>query len=227
MSTNRWVLLLAVGAAFFAGGCKLTPAGSLTYENCSFDADCVGLLDRCVTVSSPTDTRAMCTRSCVTSSDCPGTGQCLSFDGGSSFQCFQGCASSATCDFGWTCQSTTGGVSFPPVCLPGFASGPPPGVPPYDECTVGSTAECSTESQGCFGITVDGATRGICTSSCSSDASCPLDSRGLNGTCLSFDGGRAFTCFETCRTSADCASGFACKSQTADGTSFPPICVPL
>ncbi len=227
MKTNLLGLGVVMVAAFMASGCKLVPAGALTYENCSAPTDCSSGRDSCLTVSSPTDTRGMCTRACLSDSECPGTGRCLSFDGGSNFTCFQGCVTSNTCDFGWTCQNSAGGSTFPPVCLPGSPSGPPPGVPAYDECTLGSTAECSVESQGCFGITVDGATRGVCTSSCSSDSTCPLDARGSNGRCLSFDGGRNFTCFEGCFSAADCAAGFACKSQLADGTRFPQICVPL
>jgi hypothetical protein len=99
------------------------------------------------------------------------------------------------------------------------------GIPPYFECSTSS--ECDL-GLGCFNISTDGASRNMCTTSCSTASDCPSDvMAGGRGDCISFDGGGSFTCFHACATSGDCPTGFACKSRLADGTTFPPICLPM
>lgn len=204
-------------------GCKVVVVGSNTYETCGTTADCSDPLDSCVAVTT-TETRSMCTRSCTTAADCPGAGRCLSFDGGSHFVCFEACVSNSQCDPGWSCTDYVGTTSVPPVCLPGV--NPPPGTPPYYQCTPGSTTECTRAVQGCFTVTIDGIGRGMCSSSCRASADCPLDDAGVRGVCYSFDSGRTSACFHACRTTSDCPPGFACKNQ-ANGASLPFwICLP-
>jgi hypothetical protein len=95
----------------------------------------------------------------------------------------------------------------------------------YDECSIGSTAQCQAGT-GCFTISVEGTSAGLCTDFCTVAAECPIDARGVVGECLSFDGGASFTCFERCAFSSDCAPGWACH-DAAGGQSFPPICLPI
>jgi hypothetical protein len=194
---------------------------SATYEICSTSADCISSIDECETIATTTATSAMCTSTCGSDVDCPGAGRCIDFGATGTAFCFSACSSSATCETGWTCQTPASGVN---VCLPGTA-GPPPGIPPYDECTFGSD-DCSVESAGCFNVMVEGVTAGLCTSQCSSDASCPLDVMGERGRCISFDGGGIFTCWEACRDSGDCPTAWACKTS-AGGVTFPAMCVPM
>lgn len=92
----------------------------------------------------------------------------------------------------------------------------------YDECSIGSFDECEPGT-GCFTITVE-VSAGLCTTECFDALDCPTDARGFSGQCISFGGG-AFTCFESCSSSADCAFGWACRT-TAGVDSFPPICLP-
>lgn len=98
------------------------------------------------------------------------------------------------------------------------------GVRAYDECTPGTTTECEAGT-GCFTITVDAVSAGMCTTQCRDALDCPVDVRGFRGECLAFPGATA-TCFETCVTGADCAAGWACTTS-AGGLSFPPICLPI
>jgi hypothetical protein len=194
-----------------------------TYGTCSVSADCSMATDTCLEIQGPDTTRiSMCSHSCVTQGDCPG-GYCLSFDRGASFQCFDRCMRSSDCESGWSCLDNAGGY-VPPICLPG--GGQAPGIPPYFECTIGSTTECSSALTGCFDINVDGARTGMCSNSCSSAADCPADEMFAAATCMSFDGGVTSTCFHSCATAADCPTGFVCKSSIAGGPSFPPICLP-
>lgn len=94
----------------------------------------------------------------------------------------------------------------------------------YDECTPGSTAECEPGT-GCFTITVDLVSAGMCTAQCADSFDCPFDARGFQGQCIAFPGS-PFTCFETCASSADCAVGWACRTSAGTQT-FPPICLPI
>ena len=71
--------------------------------------------------------------------------------------------------------SSLGALLFASGCLPRRA---------YDPCVV--NADCPGTTQ-CLTITAD--SDRICTSSCTTDTSCPLDRFGSNGRCLSFDGG--------------------------------------
>jgi hypothetical protein len=98
------------------------------------------------------------------------------------------------------------------------------GVRAYDECTPGTTVECEAGT-GCFTVSVDGATAGLCTTECVDSLDCPFDVRGVQGECIAFPGA-PFTCFESCLDSSDCAVGWACTTS-AGGSSFPPICLPI
>jgi hypothetical protein len=60
----------------------------------------------------------------------------------------------------------------------------------------------------------------MCTTGCTSDAQCPLDSRGARGVCENFgDGG---VCFEQCSTINDCLSGWTCELLTDNAR----VCLP-
>lgn len=223
MRPNRVALASVCAAAMFlSAGCKVVVTGSSTYETCARTSDCNSAFDQCVAVTNGSITDSQCTRGCTDDLDCPGTGHCVSFDGVSSW-CYQTCITSAICEPGWGCSDLSDGSA---VCLPGTGTPPPTGIPPYFECAPGGSPPCDTFSDGCFTISVDGASRGMCTSTCTSDASCPRDEMGALASCLSFDGGGTFSCFHACATSGDCPTGFACKSSLADGTTFPPICLP-
>ncbi|MDQ3033135.1 MAG: hypothetical protein M3Y87_12005 [Myxococcota bacterium] len=223
---NRIALATVCMAVMFLGaGCKVTvvDSGVSTYDACSFSSDCNSAFDTCVAVTNEGLTDSQCTRDCINDLDCPGSGHCVSFDGASSF-CYQTCLTSSICEIGWGCTDLSDGSA---VCLPGSGTPIVTGIPPYNECTPGvSPDECSTLSEGCFGITVDGVTAGVCTSGCSSASTCPSTPSGLAGQCIAFSGSPSI-CFEGCIDSGDCLTGFACKSSLADGTTFPPICLPI
>jgi hypothetical protein len=222
---NR-ISLATIGLAtmLLAGGCKVVidDVGQSTYETCDFTSDCNSVLDACVTVTNGSFTDSQCTPTCIDDLDCPGTGHCVSFDGVNS-HCYQTCITSGICEPGWGCSDLSDGSA---VCLPGTGTPTDPGIPAYNECTPGSTGECTASVDGCFTIDADGAVAGVCTSTCSSSRACPVTAGGLVGECIAFDGVN-FTCFEACDTSADCLTGFACKNSLADGTTFPPICLPI
>jgi hypothetical protein len=107
----------------------------------------------------------------------------------------------------------------------------PAPAPPYDVCV--TNADCTAAVDGCATVAVDyvdyRATGGICTDNCDSSVDCPYDGRGIQGACLSFDGGANFVCFERCVSDFDCPGGFSCQDRTWTGTAysyFEPICLP-
>lgn len=94
----------------------------------------------------------------------------------------------------------------------------------YDPCVI--NADCPAGTQ-C--LTITASSDRMCTSSCGSDAGCPLDRFGSNGRCLSFDGGTSATCWQACALSAggsECPVGYGCFDSDATGRTFPPICLP-
>ena len=94
----------------------------------------------------------------------------------------------------------------------------------YEPCVASS--ECPS-TLSCLRIT--SADDRICTASCSEAApSCPNDPLGVPGRCLSFDGGRNFSCWQACAFDGDreCPTGYRCF-DTDGVSSFPPICLPL
>jgi hypothetical protein len=171
----------------------------------------------------------MCTSGCTTDATCPldrfGTnGRCLSFNGGRDFSCWQACrigGGGSEGPFGYDCFDNDGTTSFPPICLPGTAT-PAPTQRPYESCT--TSAQCLGGTT-CLRINARGDR--MCTDSCTTDASCPRDRFGALARCLSFDGGRNFTCWQACNLSAgsECAVGYDCF-DTDGVSSFPPICLP-
>jgi hypothetical protein len=111
--------------------------------------------------------------------------------------------------------SSLGALLFASGCLPRRA---------YDPCVV--NADCPAGTQ-CLTITAD--SDRICTSSCSTDTSCPLDRFGSNGRCISFDGGSNFSCWQACALGgggSECPVGYDCFDSDATGRTFPPICLP-
>jgi len=196
-------------------GSSTTPTQS-TYDSCTASADCISTADECFSYTTDTGAVASCTHTCSTDGDCAG-GRCLSLDSGSTYQCMQNCTTSASCETGWSCNTIDSGS---PACLPGTA---PAGIAAFDECPFGSAEMCEA-GVACWGVTVDSVMAGVCSRECTSDASCPTDSRGNLGSCLAFPGQPAL-CFESCTSTADCQTGWACKNS-ANGISFPNICVP-
>ncbi len=94
----------------------------------------------------------------------------------------------------------------------------------YDPCVV--NADCPATTQ-CLTITAD--SDRICTTSCTTDASCPNDRFGTDGRCISFDSGANFTCWQGCALGgggSECPVGYDCFDQDATGRTFPPICLP-
>ncbi len=92
----------------------------------------------------------------------------------------------------------------------------------YDPCRV--NADCPPSTQ-CLEITADGDR--MCTTSCTTDASCPNDRYGDDGRCLSFNGGANFSCWQACAIGrgSECPFGYDCF-DTDGVSSFPPICLP-
>lgn len=220
---NRMTFAAACLSMMLLGsGCKIVLTESSTYETCVSTADCASSFDSCISVSNDGITDGQCTRSCINDRDCPGAGHCVSFDGVNSY-CYEMCVSNSACEPAWGCTELS---DLSSVCLPGRGTPAPTGIPAYNLCNPRNDA-CDSSVEGCFTIRLDGVAASVCTSSCATSASCPFTERGLPGECLSFDSGTTFTCFEACRTSGDCLSGFACKNSLADGSSFPLVCLPI
>lgn len=213
------IALLAVSLTtlFVATGCKVVVTGQSTYEVCDFSSDCYDSFDSCVPVANGSFSDSHCSRSCIDDLDCPGTGHCVNFGGDRT--CFQSCITDAICEPGWSCHDLSDGSS---VCLPGESAGPTP-IAPYDACaSPGTVDNCSTETDGCAGIFLDGSSGNICTSSCFDSSDCPRDSRGVRGECVALDG-ENFLCLERCSSHGDCLTGFSCRPPDVG---FDPLCLP-
>lgn len=93
----------------------------------------------------------------------------------------------------------------------------------YDTCSVAADCPVGTTCQ-----TITTASDRICTTSCTTDESCPADRYGSSGRCLSFDGGANFSCWQACRLGdgSECPLGYDCFDSDATGATFPPICLP-
>lgn len=117
-------------------------------------------------------------------------------------------------------------------------------------CTVGALVGCSNGKRGAYDTCeagqcegVDGcsevrvestggaATSGICTSVCAADDECPVDSRGVVGSCQLFVGSTIAVCFERCTSSDDCPEGLGCVDRLTDASGmevrFDPVCLPV
>ncbi|MFO0680679.1 MAG: hypothetical protein U0234_01450 [Sandaracinus sp.] len=94
---------------------------------------------------------------------------------------------------------------------------------PYQRCAYDS--DCRTPSDRCIQVTSSGVRDSMCSSSCSyTDSRCPTDAYGVAGSCISFDGGVRYQCYQTCTTSNVCESGFYCS--TVSGSGSARICLP-
>lgn len=86
----------------------------------------------------------------------------------------------------------------------------------YETCEVGGRACRGVD--GCSEVRVEyvegTASAGICTSLCATDATCPLDARGVRGACLEFPG--VTECFERCTRGEDCPEGLGCVDRLVD-----------
>ncbi|MCS6857562.1 MAG: hypothetical protein NZM37_07620 [Sandaracinaceae bacterium] len=158
---------------------------------------------------------------CNTDVDCPGGAQCALVKGRRI--CTRvGCRSHAECNIGGRsglCVSYDGGLTFQCVAQTTTA--------PYFPCT--SDAECPLGTS-CLRITEDG--HRMCTSLCSSTGGsrdCFFDVNGLEPRCMSFDGGRTFSCWQACDPALggiECPPSYGCFERDRTGRTFPPICLP-
>jgi hypothetical protein len=218
------VLVLGVASA---AACTTVHFGKNTYQPCEDSVDCVMVVDQCLRVTHDNATLAICTAPCAGDSECPGDGRCLAFGEIGRAFCFDGCEVDGDCPTGWSCHDTTGGGAL--VCIPGAAAPSiETGLPPYEACT---TAGCSSASEGCATVDVEGSTAGMCTSACTIDpetmeSDCPLDARGVPGRCLSLDAGVTTRCWEACLDDQDCPTDWSCLTSIGALT-VDPICVPI
>jgi hypothetical protein len=196
-----------------------------TYEDCFATADCVSDRERCVTLANGSGRDEICTLSCSTDLDCPIDGRgnggiCSGAGGTGSSVCLQRCSTDFDCYGSLVCA---GGA-----CLP-RAGGPVTGfVQNYRSCSVSS--DCRDSTLECTRFNVGGAIQDICTESrCATDADCPIDARGGQGLCLSFDGGATRACWERCNFRADCENTVEWDCTTnVGGFGVPPpgVCAP-
>lgn len=219
MNRALFVLCLAIAALT---GCR--PYVD-TYESCFASADCVSDSDSCITLTNGAGRDDVCTTGCSSDLDCPrdnfGVAGVCSSAGTGSPVCLQRCTSDIDCYGAFVCAA--GGVCLP---RPGGTVGGT--VQNYRSCSVSS--DCRTSTLECVRFNVGGAIQDICTrSGCRTDADCPIDARGGNGLCLSFDGGSTTACWERCNFRADCENTFEWDCTTdVGGFGVPPpgVCAP-
>lgn len=93
----------------------------------------------------------------------------------------------------------------------------------YEACVFDT--DCAYGSDRCIQVRYNGASMNICSSSCSlSASSCPPSASGIAGSCVSFDSGASFHCYQTCTSVAGC--GFNQQCVVESGGSTTQICLP-
>ena len=195
-----------------------------SYQPCSVDANCLTAGDRCIAVVRGGVTEHICSSRCTPGGVCPAgvssTGSCVSFDTGSTFNCYASCTTVATCNSGEMCVTETGGGSSTQICLPG--TGTTGTARSYQPCTVDN--DCAAVTDRCIQIVYMGGVERICSSSCTPGSICPSSAGGGSGSCVSFDSGASYHCYQTCGAVA-CASNETCVTETGGGSSTQ-ICLP-
>lgn len=95
----------------------------------------------------------------------------------------------------------------------------------YETCIYDS--DCRVGSDRCIEVVHNGASTHICSTQCTSGgAACPVDAYGAVGSCVSFDGGLRFFCYQTCTIGSTlCEYGTSCESVTGGGFTTN-ICLP-
>ncbi len=94
----------------------------------------------------------------------------------------------------------------------------------YQTCIYDS--DCIVGTDTCVEVVHNGAATHICTSRCvSGGAACPSDAYGAIGTCVSFDSGSRFFCYQSCTPGSTlCEYGTSCVNVS--GTGSANICLP-
>jgi hypothetical protein len=95
----------------------------------------------------------------------------------------------------------------------------------YETCIYDS--DCRTGTDTCIALQHNGATTHICSSRCTSGGpACPTDAYGGIGSCVSFDSGASFHCYQTCTPGSSlCEFGSSCVTETGGGFTTN-ICLP-
>lgn len=94
-------------------------------------------------------------------------------------------------------------------------------APLYSRCS--TSPDCTAAADECFVVTNMGASGGMCSTYCTTDADC----LGYAG-CYSLAADPAGTqiCYGRCANDYDCASGFACLDAVRGGVVVDRICLP-
>lgn len=97
-------------------------------------------------------------------------------------------------------------------------------VQSYETCRYDS--DCINGTDICVEVVHQGASTHLCTSPCQPASSvCPTDRYGATGTCVSFDSGVRYFCYQTCSPGSTlCEVGTSCV--TVSGTGSADICLP-
>jgi len=91
----------------------------------------------------------------------------------------------------------------------------------YSSC--GSGPDCTPAADACFVVTNMGASGGMCSTYCTTDADC-LGYAGCYS--LAADPAGTQVCYERCTYDSDCAGGFTCLEAVRGGTVVDHICLP-
>ncbi len=99
----------------------------------------------------------------------------------------------------------------------------------YETCSYDS--DCQRPSDRCITLVhaSGGSSAQICSSSCTfGGAQCPVDRYGTIGSCVSFDGGSSFQCYQSCSPGSSlCEYGTVCTTETTSGGGLSTnICYP-
>jgi hypothetical protein len=191
---------------------------------CNVDSDCITPGDHCNTIIRNGASEHICSSRCTPGgASCPvapngNNASCVSFDTGTTFLCYQSCASAAMCpNPGEACVTETGGTTTQ-ICLPaGTSTGT---ARSYQPCSV--DGDCASSSDRCIQIVYQGGTERICSSTCTPAATaCPSGASGIGGSCVSFDSGATFHCYQSCSGSNVCSTSEQCVPEGSTSICLP------
>lgn len=98
-------------------------------------------------------------------------------------------------------------------------------VQSYETCIYDS--DCQIATDRCIQVVHNGASTHICSTQCTSGGpACPSDRYGGIGSCVSFNGGALFQCYQACTPGSSlCEYGSSCVTETGGGFTTN-ICLP-
>ncbi|MEZ4459792.1 MAG: hypothetical protein R3E66_08685 [bacterium] len=179
---------------------------------CTAGSNCAGAIGP-FCVANPNFKDGYCSSQCQYDNDCPSGSHCGQKDANGNGSCLKNCTTNADCRAGYACYDQDNGGSGSKECLPSAVGTGTIGSP----CT--AVYQCAGGTVGACGMASDGFPGGYCTETCTDlfgISTCPTGSTCYSGGLLGgvFGGDLDGYCAKSCTSSAQCRTGYSCKTYT-------------